>query len=176
MLPCVPILRQHTTPVGVFAATELYLWAHEDETKRDVCGVASVRLWRLPLTPGDFGAFLTETLKSHGANLRKELGTNSGLPTHWRAKPDECGIIILAPLESFSALDSLLRTALGEPQIWCDRNLDGGRQGVYGPTQIGCMIQYVECEAQTQIVILRKRSGGAERSVADDAPRAAAQK
>ena len=111
---------------------------------------------RLHTQRGDFAAFLTDTLEAHGASLPRPIAQADDLPSSWQYKPDEHGVVIFVPLEGFTAIDRSFRAAWGQPKIWCDENLDGSPQGVYGPKQAGCAVQYLECEGQTQIVILKK--------------------
>ena len=53
----------------------------------------------------------------------------------------------------------MLRGIFGEPQIWSDKNMSGGQHGVYGWTNTGCVIQYLEDDNQTTIIVLKKPKG-----------------
>ena len=108
---------------------------------------------------GDFATFLAGTLQAQGATLPTQIPHVEGLPATWQAKPDEAGIIILAPHGSFPAIDRLLRGMFGEPYTWSERNVEGFPIGVYHWRTVGCVIQYVDAKEQAQIVILRKPKG-----------------
>lgn len=50
----------------------------------------------------------------------------------------------------------MLRGMFGKPQISADNYLSDGKQGVYGWRDAGCVIQYIEDDNHTTIIVLRK--------------------
>ena len=105
---------------------------------------------------GDFAAFLTRTLESHGATLPPEIPRADGLPSSWQARPDEHGIVIQTRHKDFAAVDRFLRSMFGEPDSWSERNIEGYPSGVFAARSTGCAIQYVDSKDHVQIIIMRK--------------------
>lgn len=108
---------------------------------------------------GEFQPYLCATLEEHGATLPHSIPLYAGLPSRWQTNQDKDGIIISTPRINFTAIDAMLRGIFGEPQIWCDKNLSGGQHGVYGWKNTGCVIQYLEDDNQTTIIVLKKPKG-----------------
>ena len=112
---------------------------------------------RYHVRSGDFSQFMTETLISCGADIPNTPAASEGLPSTWRTKSDNDGIIILAPHSDFSAVDRYLRSMFNEPDIWTENNSEGYPMGVFNRKTTGCPIQYVDSKHNVQIIILKNK-------------------
>jgi hypothetical protein len=102
---------------------------------------------------GDVGQFILQQAISRGGSP----ATNS-LPAifgRWRYSEDKDGVVIRMSREQYSAVETFLRQAFGEPKIEPTETTDGGKLGVYRLSSKGGGIQFGYDSKQTQIIIIR---------------------
>ena len=113
---------------------------------------------------GNSSPFLSRVLSEHGATL-SHVDVASIIEAQWEYRPDEYGFVLDVAGDSFSKVDAFLRTYFGEPDIWVEANLEGHPQGLFGLEQTeGVVIQYVETDAGTRVVCVKKQEGPTKQS------------